>query len=763
MGKARSITVGALAALALPATAQAASWSAGEGPGRAGLQPIGGNPPLEPLYRLDVPAGGRVATPLLLTNPGKDGRPPRLAFGTSDGVVHLFDALDGKRVGPADGILVNGGGVDHSFTGYGGTIAMLDSSTPEKGLGQLFVVHDELDQYDGIRKRATTDDVGIAQIDQESGQLVVDVPLTGTNGYRVSAAPVLGDPTGEKADRQLVVGMIDKEDWEKRYETPQIEDPIFGPSDDPEAATAPLLKRVPIGNSGTIAAQTGYAAPQNQAQPLLNPLAPLTMAYIGPIPEPSAAPVDPVPRVLIPTADPEAPIKSRNMAALNTAGPSSQRLDKDAKKTDIDMPMAVSVPVASTGLPPGAKNSKAARADQLIVATYRRKLDRTTVRRLTVNRAGNGMVETVRSAAISGRPGTQLATSGVTGRPGASQGVVVIGTSTGLHGLRGSDLKQLWQIGGSFRTTAPAIVGDTVLAPRDTGEPVVVDALTGRALGPDRFRPHPDHAGAPAPGSPAVANGIVVWATVNGVFGYRVTCGNVLRGTDGNEAIEGSAAGDDVTALDGSDTVTAFAGNDCVTLGGGDDVADLGAGDDRVEGASGRDRVLAGSGDDVADGGLGEDQLNGDDGNDRLAGGAERDVLKGGNGNDEVDGGGGNDTMKGDGDQDRLIGGEGRDRIKGGNGDDALEGGEGNDRLDGGNGRDALVGGIGRDVLVGGADADTIEAADGARDTVICGPGLDRVNADRFDRVSPSCEAVMRPKATSRPKRKRRPSNRRGR
>ena len=51
-----------------------------------------------------------------------------------------------------------------------------------------------------------------------------------------------------------------------------------------------------------------------------------------------------------------------------------------------------------------------------------------------------------------------------------------------------------------------------------------------------------------------------------------------------------------------------------------------------------------------------------------------------------------------------------------------------------------LVGGFGADTLLGGDGADDIDAKDGVRDVVDCGPGLDRVSADRQDRVV-NCES----------------------
>jgi Ca2+-binding RTX toxin-like protein len=72
-----------------------------------------------------------------------------------------------------------------------------------------------------------------------------------------------------------------------------------------------------------------------------------------------------------------------------------------------------------------------------------------------------------------------------------------------------------------------------------------------------------------------------------------------------------------------------------------------------------------------------------------------------------------------------------------------LIGGPGNDRLNGGTGNDTLIGNGGKDSLVGGPGNDAINARDGVRELVKCGPGKDRVKADKKDRLS-GCEKKLR-------------------
>jgi uncharacterized delta-60 repeat protein len=96
-------------------------------------------------------------------------------------------------------------------------------------------------------------------------------------------------------------------------------------------------------------------------------------------------------------------------------------------------------------------------------------------------------------------------------------------------------------------------------------------------------------------------------------------------------------------------------------------------------------------------------------------------------------------TRKGD----RLVGTRAGDRLMGGEGNDKLYGGAGRDCLYGGGGNDLLVGGRGLDKLFAGPGRDFIKAVDGVKETIVCGPGKDRVIADKKDRLR-GCERVTR-------------------
>jgi len=142
-------------------------------------------------------------------------------------------------------------------------------------------------------------------------------------------------------------------------------------------------------------------------------------------------------------------------------------------------------------------------------------------------------------------------------------------------------------------------------------------------------------------------------------------------------------------------------------------------------------------------GGRDDDVLFGSSFGDRMYGRQGRDLLRGRAGNDCLFGGEGADVLDGDGGDDTLSGGDGRDRLFGGAGSDRVLGGAKGDELRGDTGDDQLFPGTGRDRVWGGAGNDVISARDGSRDVIDCGPGLDRVTADRRDRLR-GCERVSR-------------------
>jgi hypothetical protein len=119
------------------------------------------------------------------------------------------------------------------------------------------------------------------------------------------------------------------------------------------------------------------------------------------------------------------------------------------------------------------------------------------------------------------------------------------------------------------------------------------------------------------------------------------------------------------------------------------------------------------------------------------------DVLVGGAGRDVLSGRGGDDCLFGFSGDDRLSGGTGKDLLVGASGGDRLNGDAGDDKINAGNGNDDITPGPGKDIANGQGGNDTISARDGARDTIDCGAGRDKVTADRTDSVK-NCEFVKR-------------------
>jgi Tol biopolymer transport system component len=136
--------------------------------------------------------------------------------------------------------------------------------------------------------------------------------------------------------------------------------------------------------------------------------------------------------------------------------------------------------------------------------------------------------------------------------------------------------------------------------------------------------------------------------------------------------------------------------------------------------------------------------LTGTSRSDRLRGTARDDIAYAGKGHDRLRTFGGADIAAGENGADSIDGGAGADKLGGGRGRDELRGARGRDALFGGSGADKLIGGKGSDVVVSGAGSDTILSADDQRDQIVCGTGLDRVEADRVDRVARDCETVRR-------------------
>jgi Ca2+-binding RTX toxin-like protein len=109
-----------------------------------------------------------------------------------------------------------------------------------------------------------------------------------------------------------------------------------------------------------------------------------------------------------------------------------------------------------------------------------------------------------------------------------------------------------------------------------------------------------------------------------------------VRGTDGNDTLNGT---------NGADVIAGFAGDDTITALNGRDLVFGGPGNDTISGGNGWDLILGGAGNDTITGENGPDLLRGRSGDDTVDGGDGRDVLFGGWGTDVLRGGAGNDRL----------------------------------------------------------------------------------------------------------------------
>ena len=169
----------------------------------------------------------------------------------------------------------------------------------------------------------------------------------------------------------------------------------------------------------------------------------------------------------------------------------------------------------------------------------------------------------------------------------------------------------------------------------------------------------------------------------------------------------------DIPGTDKSDVLKGTSGNDNIDGYAGNDILNGREGNDRIEGWDGNDQLYGNQGDDI---------LSGGDGADSLFGGQGNDIGFGGNGNDQLFGNVGNDILIGDAGDDLIWGGQGDDYLLGGEGQDSLWGNAGNDILNGGMGKDALFGGLGDDRLDGGAENDLLTGGRG-KDQFVYRPG----------------------------------------
>jgi Ca2+-binding RTX toxin-like protein len=193
-------------------------------------------------------------------------------------------------------------------------------------------------------------------------------------------------------------------------------------------------------------------------------------------------------------------------------------------------------------------------------------------------------------------------------------------------------------------------------------------------------------------------------------------CGPVdeLYGEDGNDVLNGSARKDKLWGGPGDDILNAFDGLEDELDGGlGADVLNGGAGDGDILRYTDRSTGVT----------VDLDGSAGDDGEPGEGDTVGADV-------EDVEGGSGNDTLNGNASPNSLRGWGGNDTLVGGDASDSLFGDAGNDVELGGPGIEVFEGVYdGGDNTWNGGEGDDVFGADNAgADTVIGGPGMDRVS-----------------------------------
>ncbi len=120
-------------------------------------------------------------------------------------------------------------------------------------------------------------------------------------------------------------------------------------------------------------------------------------------------------------------------------------------------------------------------------------------------------------------------------------------------------------------------------------------------------------------------------------------------------------------------------------------------------------------------------------------------------GDDRLDGRGAPDALFGQADDDLFVDTSGDDLLRGGSGEDLFAGNPGEDAVYAGRGADLILDDLGEDYLSGGRGDDVISVAGlgpgppklfDESDVIVCGGGLDEVDAHPSDVVADDCEEV---------------------
>ncbi len=634
----RATLTAGLALVALPAiagTAGAVHWpNLGGDNGRSGYQPVNeGRLPVKPVYdKTDATEQGIRTS--IITSVSQ-----RVSFATGAGNIHLQTLDTGAPVGPEAGIDVDDGAADADVFGSGdASVSFTDTSGPGV-IGQIFAVHNDDNQ-------GGNNDVAIAQVNEENGTLVQDVPVEGTDGYTVSSSivgggPAMDDPNtaaNETGNRALFF-VASNGTEEKLFRVP-----VTNNAGSPGAAIGTATSTADINATPTASPSISFLTNASNAQDAF---------------------------VAVGTQDG----RVLTFAASNlAAGPASGAA---AGRTNAQTP---TVPVTPTGFTPGAPNSGAAKAPFIYVATQ--SAGGTTVLKLTQNGNSTTLDTVATSAELAGLPAPALATDQEI-EPGGGEAKVIVTTGANLFTLNTQDLRGQKSLSstplapgttGFSRTTAVAS-GDFGFVTRDNGHQVAFNLGDATPVAAAGFTPSAATQDSTAGfGQPSISRSFVQFGTDKGLSVYRNTCAVKAIGSAANDTLPGTTGSDDAFGADGDDRLVGLVGDDCLTGNAGNDTLAGGDGDDFHVGAFGNDTLFGGNGNDSLNGGSNDDRITGGPGDDQLRGGLGADVLRGTAGNDRLSGGRGVDLLTGgrgddvinaiDGEADRVSCGPGNDRAR---------------------------------------------------------------------------------------------------
>jgi len=214
-------------------------------------------------------------------------------------------------------------------------------------------------------------------------------------------------------------------------------------------------------------------------------------------------------------------------------------------------------------------------------------------------------------------------------------------------------------------------------------------------------------------------NDVVIVTQGSGLFDFG---GAVVSGDAGDDRIQNSSdnlvvadyesSPEPVTVDLGAGTENGWGNDTLVNV----DAVDASPFDDVLKGSNGTNALYGEAGNDTISGLRGTDYIGGGPGNDKIDGGLGRDWLdyydapagvRVSLANGTASGGAGHDTFRS---IEAVFGSRHADTLIGGPGADRLEGNAGNDRLYGGGGKDTLIGEGGKDWADGGPARDVCSA-----------------------------------------------------